>query len=70
MADIADVAADVIEQNLAHTLQNIRRTETPSLFECSECGEEIPEQRRKHGGITLCIGCQTELEAKQKHRRG
>lgn len=70
MADIADVAADVIEQNLAHTLQNIRRIETPSLFECEECGEQIPEQRRKQGGITLCIGCQTELEAKQKHQRG
>lgn len=70
MADIADVATDIIEQDLGHTLANLPKFDTPSYYECQECGEEIPEQRRKHGGITRCIACQTNLEAKQKHLRG
>lgn len=66
MADIADIAADAIETNLQHTLDNLKRSNTPSLFECDECGEPIPEQRRRLGSVTLCFGCQTKLEAKQK----
>jgi hypothetical protein len=26
------------------------------LQECEECGAEIPEQRRRLGSVTLCIG--------------
>lgn len=70
MADFADVAADIAQTDLEHTLQNARRIEFPSHFYCEECGAEIPEQRRKLGSVTLCIGCQTLLEAKQKHIRG
>ena len=70
MADIADIATESIETALANTIQNIRRFEAPSLFECEECHETIPEQRRKLGGVTLCITCQSVLEAKQKHLRG
>ena len=70
MADFADVAADIAQTDLEHTLQNARRIEFPSHFYCEECSAEIPEQRRKLGSATLCIGCQTVLEAKQKHIRG
>ena len=70
MADIADIATESIETALANTIQNIRRFEAPSLFECEECHKTIPEQRRKLGGVTLCITCQSVLEAKQKHLRG
>lgn len=70
MPDLADIAADIIEEDLMHTLQNAKQFDTPSNFECDECGAVIPEQRRKLGGVTLCIGCQTQLEAKQKHLRG
>ena len=70
MADFADVAADIAQTDLDHTLQNARRIEFPSHFYYEECGAEIPEQRRKLGSVTLCIGCQTVLEAKQKHIRG
>jgi len=31
----------------------------PSLSHCSDCGEEIPEARRKAiAGVTRCIDCQ------------
>lgn len=69
MADFADIASEISETNLEHSIHNARRIEFLSNFEC-ECGEEIPEQRRRLGSVTLCIGCQTALEAKQKHVRG
>ena len=70
MADIVDIAAENIETALVNTIQNIKRFEAPSLFECEDCGEAIPEQHRKLGSVTLCIACQTALEAKQKHLLG
>lgn len=70
MADLADVAERVIANNLEALLQNRKNYELISEFECEECGNEIPEQRRKLGGVTLCIDCQSVLEAKQKHHRG
>nr|WP_298892200.1 TraR/DksA C4-type zinc finger protein [uncultured Acinetobacter sp.] len=68
MPDAVDIAQETIEQNLSHTLQNAQRFDTPSNFEC-ECGNQIPEQRRKLGAVKLCIECQTALETKQKHLR-
>ena len=47
-----------------------------SLTHCGECGEEIPEARRKAvPGVRLCIKCQSELDEEQKafagyNRRG
>lgn len=70
MADLADVAERVIANNLEASLQNRKNYELISAFECEECGNKIPEQRRKLGGVTLCIDCQSVLEAKQKHHRG
>jgi phage/conjugal plasmid C-4 type zinc finger TraR family protein len=35
----------------------------PSLSHCEECGEEIPEPRRKAvSGVRTCIDCQEVLE--------
>ena len=70
MADYADVANDISEQDLGIALANIKHFYQPSFHECEDCGAEIPEQRRKLGGVTLCIACQSVLEAKQKHLRG
>ena len=34
-----------------------------SLSHCEECGDEIPEARRKAiPGVQYCVGCQSELE--------
>lgn len=47
-----------------------------SLEECEECGEEIPEARRKAiPGVRLCVDCQSALEKRRKaastyNRRG
>lgn len=39
----------------------------PSLSECEDCGEDIPEQRRlAMRGITRCIYCQGLFERKKK----
>lgn len=39
----------------------------PSLEECEDCGEDIPEQRRLlMQGCTRCIYCQGLFERKQK----
>ena len=70
MADYADVASTLSEQDLDIALANIKHFDQVSNYECEDCGAEIPEQRRKLGGVTLCITCQSVLEAKQKHLRG
>jgi len=39
----------------------------PSLEECEDCGEDIPEQRRlAMRGITRCVHCQGLFERRQK----
>ncbi len=70
MADYADVASTLSEQDLDIALANIKHFDQVSNYECEDCGAEIPEQRRKLGSVTLCISCQSVLEAKQKHLRG
>ncbi len=38
----------------------------PSLEECEDCGEEIPEERRKIAlGCTRCIHCQSVYERRK-----
>ncbi|HEX7341802.1 MAG TPA: DksA/TraR family C4-type zinc finger protein [Rhodanobacteraceae bacterium] len=40
--------------------------EGPGLTHCEECGEPIPEARRKAvPGVRLCIACQQELDEEQ-----
>lgn len=39
----------------------------PSLEECEDCGEDIPEQRREFiKGVTRCVHCQGLFERRQK----
>jgi phage/conjugal plasmid C-4 type zinc finger TraR family protein len=39
----------------------------PSLFECLDCGESIPEARRKAVmGCTMCIECQLYHDKRKK----
>lgn len=40
-----------------------KQAEQPSLEHCEECGEEIPEARRKAiPGVRLCIFCKERSE--------
>ena len=46
-----------------------------SSEECDECGEKIPEGRRKAlPGVRTCVACQSEIDRKVQHstfnRRG
>ena len=42
-----------------------------SLSRCEACDADIPEARRKAiPGVRLCVGCQSEREAKQKTSTG
>ena len=48
----------------------------PGAEECDECGAPIPEARRQAvPGVRLCVGCQSEVDAKAEafagyNRRG
>lgn len=56
-----------IHNNMNHIMAVRRELEKqaskPSLEECENCGEEIPEQRRLAvPGCTLCIYCKAKAE--------
>jgi len=56
---VNDQIASSIEDEVARARSRIPKGE--SLAECEECGEPIPEARRKAlPGVRLCIACQEE----------
>ena len=65
---------DSINDEITRARQNVPSGE--SLEYCEECGEEIPEARRKAlPGVRLCISCQEEFDRRHKaislyNRRG
>lgn len=69
MVDLVDMTEEFQAMNLQDRINARAQFTTHSNYECEDCGEEIPAQRRAIGGVTHCIGCQTKLEAKQKHYR-
>lgn len=47
-----------------------KRTTLPAAHECDECGEEIPEARRRTvPGVRLCIDCKELEELNQRTHR-
>lgn len=53
---------NTIEDAVARARNDIPQGE--SLHECEECGEPIPEARRKAvPGIRLCIACQQDKDS-------
>lgn len=65
---------DQIEASIAEELERMRARSGPegeSAVDCVECGEPIPEARRKAlPGVKLCIDCQQERDAVFKPRPG
>ncbi len=63
-----------IEASVAEELERMRAKARPSgesLTECAECGEAIPEARRKAlPGVKLCIDCQSERDGRFEVRPG
>lgn len=73
---------DAVNEQINNTIEDAVarvRGELPqgeSLYECEECGETIPDARRKAvPGVRLCIACQQEKDSKNEtfsgyNRRG
>lgn len=63
-----------IEASIEDELVRMRTRRAPvgeSLAECAECGEPIPEARRRAiPGVKLCIDCQGERDARPVVRGG
>ena len=72
MADVCDLADDVIEESLNRSIAQIPSYTGISATECEECGEDIPELRRAAvRGVKLCKLCGDRAELKaQGVRRG
>lgn len=69
MTDIIDTANDVAQQVVERAIANAQKFDRPSLTECRDCGESIPVERQKLGGVTLCIDCQKYFDKKQREYR-
>jgi phage/conjugal plasmid C-4 type zinc finger TraR family protein len=64
-AEVAQINSLISNQNAVDAVRNqlAKQAEKPSAEFCEECGEDIPEMRRKLvPGVQLCIHCQTKLE--------
>ncbi|QLK63898.1 TraR/DksA family transcriptional regulator (plasmid) [Enterobacteriaceae bacterium Kacie_13] len=47
------------------------KPQRPSALACMECGNVLPERRRKTlPGVQLCVGCQEVAEMRQRHVGG
>jgi phage/conjugal plasmid C-4 type zinc finger TraR family protein len=58
-----------VEDAIKHARDRLPKGE--SLTHCEECGNEIPEARRKAvPGVRLCINCQAELDKEAKVSAG
>lgn len=66
--------SEQIEASISDELARMKQTRAPvgeSFTECAECGEDIPEARRKAiPGVKLCIDCQQERDGAYKARGG
>lgn len=66
MADEADIANSYIDDEVRRALDKMRlNTQAkPGSKECIECGEMIPDPRRKLG-FHLCVECASESERRK-----
>lgn len=61
---VNDQIADSINDEVARVRARLPKGE--SLEECEECGEMIPEKRRRAlPGVRLCLACQEESDKDQ-----
>lgn len=67
MADVIDLANDLIDSEVSRALSKIRQNANQDVQgpkACVECGDAIPEGRRKLG-FKLCLPCAEESERKK-----
>jgi phage/conjugal plasmid C-4 type zinc finger TraR family protein len=64
-AEVAQINALIMNDNAVHKVRDAlaKQALEPSLEECEECGDEIPEARRLAvPGCKLCIYCKEKSE--------
>lgn len=65
---------DQIEASVAEELERMRARRAPvgdSFADCAECGEPIPEARRRAlPGVKICVDCQQGRDARFRARPG
>lgn len=64
---------DQIDATIEDAVKRARATmpKGPSRTECEECGEAIPDARRKAiPGVRLCVSCQAERDAENQNKSG
>jgi len=66
MADEADIANDLIANEVMSALRKMRQDTAVKMGpkECSECGEKVPTERRCLG-FKLCVECAAESERRK-----
>ena len=67
-SEIIDQASALEEMMREHAIQAHRiNRDAVSATNCVECGEELPEARRKaYPGCTMCVDCQGEMELRSR----
>jgi RNA polymerase-binding transcription factor DksA len=75
MADICDIAQDVIDVCTEEAERRVRQRALPEKHpdfdgtHCVDCEDEIPVARL-HWGKVRCVSCQEDLEQRAKTRIG
>lgn len=67
MADEIDLANDLIDSEVSRALSKLRQNaskDAEGAKFCVECGERIPDGRKKLG-FKLCVPCAEEAERKR-----
>lgn len=63
--NVQDQIHDSLEDEIARARRNLPSGE--SLAFCEDCGEPIPEARRKAlPGVRRCLACQEETDSKEQ----
>ncbi|EJG2186264.1 TraR/DksA family transcriptional regulator [Citrobacter freundii] len=68
MADIIDNASTLedLQRDAALSMHRLNHSAV-SATHCVECGDNLPEARRKaYPGCTMCVGCQSDMELRKK----
>ena len=62
---------DAVNEQINSTIEDAVARARGEMTECEECGDPIPEARRKAiPGVRLCITCQQEKDSKNASHSG
>lgn len=66
--DTLDAASELTQQRIEMAVAAHRLNHSAvSATHCEECGDSLPEARRKaYPGCTMCVECQSNIELRKK----